>query len=198
MTFQNDLNQSSSHDSMRIIVGLGNPGKKYSFTRHNVGFMTIDSLAERCEITCNKKKFDALIGEGFVGEKRILLTKPQTYVNLSGISVGKIVAYYGCPLDKIMVVCDDLNLSVGKIRIRKKGSSGGHNGLESIAQYMGLEFPRLRIGIGKPIYEDAKEYVLSPFAGDEKETINQAIDKACKAIDTWINTGIEHCMSVFN
>lgn len=183
---------------MRIIVGLGNPGKKYMFTRHNVGFMTIDRLAELYEIDCNKRKFEAIIGEGFVGEKKILIAKPQTYVNLSGVSVGKIAAYYGCPLDRIMVVCDDLNLPVGKIRIRKKGSSGGHNGLDSVAQYAGSEFPRLRIGIGQPINEDAKEYVLTPFTGDEKEIINQAIDKACQAINTWITTGIESCMNVFN
>lgn len=198
MTFQNDLTKSSSQDSMWIIVGLGNPGKKYVFTRHNVGFMTIDRLAGRCEIACNKKKFKAIIGEGFVDGKRILIAKPQTYVNLSGISVGEIVSYYGCPLDKVMVVCDDLNLPVGKIRIRKKGSSGGHNGLESIAQYVGSEFPRLRIGIGKPIGEDAKEYVLTPFKEDEREIINQTIDKACQAIDTWIVTGIESCMNAYN
>lgn len=183
---------------MRIIVGLGNPGKKYNHTRHNVGFMVIDRLAERWEIACNKKKFEAVIGEGFVGGKKILIAKPQTYVNLSGASVVKIGAYYGCSLDKLMVVCDDLNLPVGKIRIRKTGSSGGHNGLESIAQYVGLDFPRLRIGIGNPIYEDAKKYVLSPFAGDEKEIIDQAIDNACQAIDTWITTDIESCMNVFN
>ena len=183
---------------MRIIVGLGNPGKKYMFTRHNVGFMMIDRLAELYEMACNKKKFEAIVGEGFVGEKRILIAKPQTYVNLSGVSVGKIVAYYGYPLDRVMVVCDDLNLPVGKIRIRKKGSSGGHNGLESIAHYVGSEFPRLRIGIGQPIDKDAKEYVLTPFTKDEKEIINQALDKACQAINTWITTGIESCMNVFN
>lgn len=197
MAFQNDLNQSFSQD-LRIIVGLGNPGKKYISTRHNIGFMTIDRLAEQCEIACNKKKFEAIIGEGFIGEKKILISKPQTYVNLSGVSVGKIVAYYGCPLNRIMVVCDDLNLPVGKIRIREKGSSGGHNGLESIAHYVGSEFPRLRIGIGQPVVKDAKEYVLTHFTEDEKEIINQAIDKACHAIDTWVTTGIESCMNVFN
>lgn len=198
MTFQNGLNQFSSQNLMSFIIGLGNPGKKYMFTRHNVGFMTIDRLAERWEIPCKKKKSLAHIGEGFLGEKKVFIAKPQTYMNRSGESVGKIVAYYGCSLNKVMVVCDDLNLPVGKIRIRKNGSSGGHNGLESIAQYVGLEFPRLRIGIGKPVCEDAKEYVLSPFTGDEKEIIDQAIDKACQAIDAWITTGIEHCMNIFN
>jgi PTH1 family peptidyl-tRNA hydrolase len=198
MTFQNDLNQSSDQNLMMVIVGLGNPGKKYMFTRHNIGFMTIDRLAQQWEIGCSKKKFDAIIGEGFVDEKRILIAKPQTYVNRSGVSVVKIGTYYGCPLDNLMVVCDDLNLPVGKIRIRKKGSSGGHNGLESIAQYVGPEFPRLRIGIGQPTYEDAKDYVLSPIRGDEKEVIDQAIDKACQAINAWITTGIEDCINVFN
>ncbi|MGR3311640.1 MAG: aminoacyl-tRNA hydrolase [Candidatus Brocadiales bacterium] len=182
---------------MRIIVGLGNPGKKYISTRHNVGFMTIDRLADWWKIAC-KKKFGAILGEGFVGEKKILIVKPQTYMNRSGDSVGKIMAYYDCSLDNLMVVCDDLNLPVGKIRIRKKGSCGGHNGLESIAQYVGLEFPRLRIGIGRPVYNDAKGYVLSPFTGDEKEIIDQTIDNTCRAIDAWITTGIESCMNVFN
>lgn len=183
---------------MRIIVGLGNPGEKYIFTRHNVGFITIDKLAKRYEIPCKKKKSLSHIGEGFVGEQKILIAKPQTYMNRSGGAVGELVAYYDCPLDNLMVVCDDLNLPVGTIRIRKKGSSGGHNGLESIAQYVGLDFTRLRIGIGNPINEDAKEYVLSPFARDEKEIVDQAIDKSCQAIDVWISTGIEGCMNVFN
>lgn len=185
-------------DSLSIIVGLGNPGKKYRLTRHNVGFSVIDRFSERCDIPCNKKKFEAVIGEGRIGESKVLLAKPQTYMNLSGVSVGKLIAYYGCPQNKLMVICDDLNLPVGAVRVRRKGSSGGHNGLKSIAQHIGSGFPRLRVGIGRPTIMDAKGYVLTPFTEDEKEDINRAIEKACQALDVWITTGIEDCMNVFN
>ena len=136
---------------MKLIIGLGNPGKEYENTRHNVGFNVIDILAKEYDISVTKIKHKALIGEGRIGSEKVLLVKPQTYMNLSGETLIDIYKYYKVDLDNIIVIYDDMDIEPGKIKIRKKGSSGGHNGMKSIIQMIGTEdFPRIRIGIGRP------------------------------------------------
>jgi PTH1 family peptidyl-tRNA hydrolase len=184
---------------MKIVVGLGNPGPKYARTRHNMGFMVVDRLAERLGIRVEGRRFHALLGERAVDGEDLLLVKPLTYVNESGRTVAELQKNYSCPLESIMVICDDLNLPMGRLRIRRKGSSGGHNGLESIISRLGRgDFPRLRIGIGHPSQGEAREYVLSPFLREEEEALEKALDRAYEAVQAWIRGGIEDCMKGFN
>ena len=140
---------------MYLIVGLGNPEPEYSMTRHNMGFDVINSLSERYNISVNKKDFKSLYGVGTIEEKKVVLCKPQTYMNLSGEALIKIIKFYKIPIEKIIVVYDDVDTDIGKIKIRKKGSSGGHNGIKSIIENLNTEeFQRVRIGIGKPIFKE--------------------------------------------
>lgn len=184
---------------MKILIGLGNPGEKYRRTRHNLGFMVIDKLAERLGVESYRRRFQSLLAEKNLDEERFLLVKPQTYVNKSGLAVKKILEHCPCSLDSIMVICDDLNLPLGRLRMRRKGSSGGHKGLESIIYELGSsEFPRLRIGIGPPPGAEARDYVLSPFLKGEEEELEGVLDRACQALVEWTGTGIEGCMKKFN
>lgn len=184
---------------MKILIGLGNPGERYARTRHNLGFMVIDRLAGHLEIKVERRRFESLLGEKPLDGETLLLVKPQTYVNQSGVSTRKVLEHYTCSLDSIMVICDDLNLPLGRLRIRRKGSSGGHNGLESITSCLGsTEFARLRIGIGPPPQGEARDYVLSPFLKDEEEVVAETIEKACEAAMEWVGAGIEGCMKKFN
>lgn len=184
---------------MKIIVGLGNPGKEYALTKHNIGFMLIDKLMEIHGIPCTKKYLYSLIGEGFIGEEKVILAKPQRFINLSGLTVKAIINEYKCSLDSIIIICDDINLPIGKIRIRRGGSSGGHNGIKSIASHLGsLEFPRLRIGIGINENLDIRDYVLSPFNRDDLCYIEVALSIGCSAIETWVKEGIDNCMNKYN
>ena len=185
------------------MVGLGNPGLKYEFTRHNIGFRVVDSLAQDIEIGFKKvKSYYSLISRGMINNHKVMLVKPQTFMNLSGRAVNKVVSYYKISLRDLLIVYDDLNLELGQIRIRKRGSAGGHKGMESIIQYLHTEeIPRLRIGIGNPSVNfnfDCVSYVLSNFNSDEEDKIKETIKPSVKAIKTVIEDGFGKAMRKYN
>ena len=188
---------------MKIVIGLGNPGLKYKFTRHNIGFRIVDGLAQDIETEFKKvKSYYSLISREMINNHKIMLVKPQTFMNLSGRAVTRVASYYKIPLQDLLIVYDDLNLELGQIRIRKKGSAGGHKGMESIMQYLhSEEIPRLRIGIGSPSVNfnfDCVSYVLSNFNGDEENKIKEIIKLSTKAIKTVIEEGFEKAMRKYN
>jgi len=182
------------------VVGLGNPGSKYKDTRHNVGFNTIDCLAQRNNTKISKIKFKALYGETQIGKEKVLLIKPQTYMNRSGESVMEVCNFYKLPVEKIIVIVDDIDISFGSLRIRAKGSAGSHNGMKSIIyQLQSDDFPRVRIGVGKPIEgQDLADYVLSGFNKEERVIIDEAIERAAKAVEKIITEGINSAMNEYN
>lgn len=183
---------------MKIIVGLGNPGKKYLRTRHNMGFMVIDKLSQQLEMECIQNKFQSLFCKK-ADQEEIILLKPQTFMNLSGIAVKEAANMYKCQIQDIMIVCDDLDLPLGKLRIRRTGGCGGHRGLESVAASLGTtDFPRLRMGIGRPKFKDTSGFVLSVFSAEEDVVIAESIEEACRALKTWVYEGIESCMNKYN
>lgn len=186
-----------------MVVGLGNPGLQYEFSRHNIGFRIIDNLALNIETEFKRvKSYDSLVSRGKLMNHKLILVKPQTYMNLSGKSVSKIVSYYRISFQDLLIVYDDLNLELGQIRIRKRGSAGGHKGVESIIQYLNSEdIPRLRIGIGKPSINsnfDYASYVLSNFNNNEKDKISEVIQLSTEAIKTVIEDGLEKAMRKYN
>ncbi len=185
---------------MYIIVGLGNPGKQYENTRHNVGFNVIDILAEEYDISVTKMKHKALIGEGRVGTEKVVLVKPVTYMNLSGESLAEIYNFYKVDTNNIVVIYDDIDLDVGKIRIRKKGSGGTHNGMRSIVKCLGTtDFPRVRVGVSKPEPgRDLANFVLSKFAPDEVADLKEGLEKSVLAIDSIIRENIDLAMNKYN
>lgn len=185
---------------MYVIVGLGNPGKQYDKTRHNVGFDVIDMLAKEYGISVTKIKHKALIGEGRVGNEKVLLVKPQTYMNLSGETLIDIYKYYKVDLSNIIVVYDDIDLDVGKIRIRKKGSGGTHNGMRSITKCLGsTDFPRVRVGVSKPMPgQDLADFVLSRFRKEEAIDLATGLEKTCNALDCIIRENIDLSMNKYN
>ena len=186
---------------MYVITGLGNPTLKYSKTRHNVGFDTIDVLAKKYGIKVKKKQFKALTGEGFIGGEKVILVKPMTYMNNSGESVSEIVKYYKIDPDmELIIISDDLNLDVGVLRIRAKGSAGGHNGLKSIIKCVGTEsFDRVRIGVGKvPAGTDVITHVLTRFSRADRVIVKESFEAAADAIVSIISDGIDKTMSKYN
>jgi PTH1 family peptidyl-tRNA hydrolase len=184
---------------MKVVVGLGNPGGKYSRTRHNIGFLVVDKLVKEFGARLIKNRFDATLYECLIEGEKTVFAKPQTFMNLSGGSVGKIVGAYGCRDDEILVVLDDSDLPLDKIRIREQGGSGGHKGLKSIMDCLGCgTIPRLKIGIGYCPSEYKKEFVLSHFTPEEGGIIEGALDRACKAIGVWCAKGIIDCMNMYN
>ncbi|NMB07464.1 MAG: aminoacyl-tRNA hydrolase [Tissierellia bacterium] len=185
---------------MIAIIGLGNPGRNYVDTRHNVGFKTIDLLAHRNNIKINKIKFKSVYGEGSIDGEKVLLIKPQTYMNNSGIAVMELFNFYKIPIENIVIIVDDVDIEFGKIKIRKKGSAGTHNGLKSIIYHLQDEnFPRLKIGIGKKREnQDLADFVLSKFTKEEQEEIEIAIQNAALAIETIVKDGIDMAMNKFN
>lgn len=185
---------------MFVVIGLGNPGKNYLGTRHNVGFDTIDLLASRNNIYLNKIKFKSIYGEGIIGEEKVILLKPQTYMNNSGMAVLDVYNYYKLPVENILVIVDDVDIEFGTIRIRKKGSDGGHNGLKSIIYQLGIQnFPRIKIGIGKKREgQDLADFVLSRFSKEERPYIEEAVLNAAMAVETIIAYGIDKGMNQFN
>lgn len=187
-------------EDIYLIIGLGNPGKKYENTRHNVGFDTIDYLSYKHSIKVSRIGFKAVYGEGEIEGKRIILLKPQTFMNLSGESVREIVDWYKVPLERVIIIYDDIDLEPGKIRIRPKGSSGSHNGMKSIIyQLQADNFPRIRIGIGRaPERWDLADYVLSKFSKEDREIIDQSIEKAAEAAIMVTNNGADKAMNRFN
>jgi len=184
-----------------LVVGLGNPGDQYEYTRHNVGFLTIDELAERKGIPVQRLKHRALTNVTELGGCKALLMKPVTYMNLSGEAVGDAARFYHIPPERVLVISDDVSLPLGRLRIRRSGSAGGHNGLKSIIQHLGSEnFPRLKIGVGgkpRPDY-DMADWVLSRFTGADREVIGQAVKRAAGAVECYLREGPDQAMSRFN
>jgi PTH1 family peptidyl-tRNA hydrolase len=185
---------------MKVLIGLGNPGKKYAGTRHNVGFEVIAELARRHGASRPKVKFEAEIAEASVSDQRLLLAAPQTYMNNSGRAVRQLFDFYQLAVPDLLVACDDINLPLGKLRVRRSGSSGGQKGLENIIQHMGApDVARLRIGIGQPPPgRDSADYVLERFHKSELAAIDKAITMAADAVEMWITGGIDRTMNQFN
>jgi PTH1 family peptidyl-tRNA hydrolase len=184
---------------MKIIVGLGNPGAKYSGTRHNIGFEVIDYLAAAPGCTPFREKFEAFVAEFKEGEETVLLIKPLTFMNLSGRAVRAILDFYKLPVEQLLIVCDDFNLPLGKLRIRMKGSHGGQNGLRNIQEQLGTDaYNRLRIGVGQPAPGDAVDFVLSRFKPGERSATEEAVAQAAQAVLVWIRQGVEASMNRFN
>ena len=183
---------------MKLIVGLGNPGKKYEHTRHNMGFDTVDLFAELAKIDIDKEAFKGLVGRGKVFDEDIYLLKPQTFMNLSGESVREIVNYFKIDIEDVIIIYDDMALETGKIRLRASGSSGGHKGMQNIIDNLGSEeIKRIRIGIGEPTY-DTIDYVLSKPTSDEKPFIEDAIKEAVEALKTILKNNFEVAMNKYN
>ena len=184
-----------------LLVGLGNPGTQYENTRHNVGFLVADELAERQNAPIQRLKFKALTNLLTISGEKVLVMKPVTYMNLSGEAVRQAVDFYKIPPERVLVVSDDTALAVGRLRIRKGGSAGGHNGLKNIIQHLGTDqFPRIKVGVGQkphPDY-DMADWVLSKFAGEDLKTITEAIRKAADAVECLIQEGPDKAMNRFN
>jgi len=185
---------------MKLIVGLGNPGKKYETTRHNIGFVVVSALADKFKIKLNSKAFKSLIGKGEILGEEIITVLPQCYMNNSGEAVALLLPRKKLRLKDLLVICDDVNLSLGIMRIRAKGSSGGHKGLESIIGRLGTsEFSRLRIGIGKKgLKGNLSDYVLSPFNKKEMQVLDEIVDSAIACCEFWIREGAERAAHYFN
>ena len=185
---------------MKLIVGLGNPGKKHQRTRHNLGFLVIDRLAQLNHIAIGKKCCDSLIGEWFHRDETIVLAKPQTFMNRSGEAVKGLLAEYRGTADDVVVVYDDLDLPLGRIRIRPQGSAGGHRGILSIQEHLaGAPFCRVRVGIGRPPEGmDAVNYVLEPFSAVELDALSEIVDRAAASVECLVTDGIERAMGRFN
>lgn len=183
-----------------IAVGLGNPGKKYEGTRHNAGFCALDNLAQRWDIAVTKSKFDALYGTGSVNGHKIMLLKPQTFMNASGIAVQKAAAFYKVPPQNIIVLFDDISLAPGRLRVRLQGSAGGHNGIKSIIGFMGQDFPRVKIGVGEkpnPQY-DLADWVLGHLTEAERKSISARYDDAAKACELIMDGKAAEAMNLCN
>lgn len=185
---------------MILIVGLGNPDRRYRGTRHNIGWEVIDRLARRNGIAVEDEDGWALVGRGTIAQARVILAKPQTYVNLSGVAVQDLRRRHHAKLGDIFVIVDDLDLPLGRLRIRPKGGHGGHNGLRSVIEALGSEaFPRVRVGVGRPPEgRDPAEFVLTKFAPDERKVVIAALDRAAEAIEVAVAEGLEAAMSQFN
>jgi len=184
---------------MIILIGLGNPGREYELTRHNMGFLTMDLLSENLGIPIQKLKHRALIGEGHAGGKKVILAKPQTFMNLSGESVRPLVEYYGADMADVLLVYDDIDLAVGDVRIRRKGSGGTHNGMRSVIYQLARDdFPRIRIGIGTSGCIPLEKYVLMKMPSNEQPLLVDAIKRAAKACEVFIESGIDAAMRLQN
>ena len=184
-----------------LVVGLGNPGARYESTRHNMGFLALDRLAEREKLRFNKLRFKAWTAEWELGEDKVLVMKPQTYMNLSGESVGAAARFYKIPADHILVVSDDIALPVGKLRLRAAGSAGGHNGLKNIIRHLGSDrFPRIKVGVGMPqnAEYDIADWVTGMPMGEEQKILLDALDRAAQAIPAVITLGMDKAMNRFN
>ena len=178
---------------MKLIIGLGNPGKEYENTRHNTGFMVLDRLSEKLNIEISQNKFKGLYGKGKYKGEDVLLLKPQTYMNLSGESVRQVMDFFKISQEDILVVYDDLDMPVGKLRLRQSGSAGGHNGIKNIILHN-----RIRVGIDRSKYIKVVDYVLSRFTSEEQEAIEQGVENASDAIIDYLEHGFNHAMNRFN
>ncbi len=186
---------------MYLIVGLGNPGRDYLETRHNIGFEAVDALCAKYDISLSKEKHRAIIGEGRIGGEKVVVAKPQTFMNLSGESVRELQDWYKIEPEQILVIYDDISLPTGKLRIRERGSAGGHNGIKNIIYQLGTDvFPRIKIGVGRPEHPefDCKDYVLGRFSKAETEILVPAVVRVAEAVETLIAQGAAVAMNRFN
>lgn len=184
-----------------LVVGLGNPGLQYESTRHNMGFLTLDLLADREKLRFNKLRYKAWTAEWKLGDEKVLVMKPQTYMNLSGESVGQAARFYKIPADHILVVSDDISLPAGKLRLRAGGSAGGHNGLKNIIQHLGTDqFPRIKVGVGSPKQgeHDIVDWVTGKPMGEDQKVIADTLERASRAISAVITLGMDKAMNRFN
>ncbi|KAB2662380.1 MAG: aminoacyl-tRNA hydrolase [Verrucomicrobia bacterium] len=188
--------------ALSLIVGLGNPGSEYQDTRHNAGFMLADALAKSWGAGWRlERKFFAMVAEATVGGRRVLLCKPQTYMNASGEAVGPLVRFHRVEPDRVLVLVDDADLTLGVVRLRPEGSPGGHHGLESVEQHLGTRgYPRLKLGIARPMQgvRDITGHVLGRFAADEREVWQRVLERAGRQSETWLADGISRAMSLYN
>lgn len=183
---------------MFLIVGLGNPGSQYEDTRHNIGFKVVDNIAKEYNIEINRQKFKGMCGEGFINGEKVILLKPTTYMNLSGESIREVVDFYKLSNEDILVIYDDISLDVGRLRIREKGSAGGHNGIKSIIAHLGTDiFPRIKVGVGQPNV-DLVNYVLGKFTKEEMEVLSESIDASTKASKEIISSDVKTAMNIYN
>lgn len=194
------MESSEGEDTtMYIIAGLGNPGAKYEGTRHNVGFSVIDALAEAHNISVDKKQFKGLTGRGMIAGEQVLLLKPLTFMNLSGESLRAAFDFYKPDTDQMLVIFDDISLETGQLRIRKKGSAGGHNGVKSIIAHLGTtEFPRIKVGVGEPKRGELVDFVLGHFHGEDAAVMKEAVKTAAGAVETFLGEGPEAAMNIYN
>ena len=184
---------------MKLIVGLGNPGKEYAGTRHNCGFMVIDRLASKLNVDVDQNKFKGLYAKVKYHGEDIILLKPQTYMNLSGESVNAVMNFFKIDKDDLLVIYDDLDMPVGKLRLRKTGSAGGHNGIKNIIAHLNSQdFKRIRVGIDRHKYMNVADYVLSRFSKVESEAIEQGIENATNAVLDYLDNGFNHAMNYYN
>lgn len=183
---------------MLAVLGLGNPGDEYRNTRHNVGFRVVEKLAGELGERVEKQRFRSLVAEARIGNEKVLLACPQTFMNESGRAASAVVDFYGLEPKQVLVICDDFHLDLGRLRVRKGGSAGGHNGVDSVIRELGTEeFPRLRVGIGECRGETVG-YVLGRFSRADEEKIGPAIERAAQAVRVWVEQGTEACMNRFN
>ena len=184
-----------------LVVGLGNPGDQYENTRHNAGFRVVDELADRGDFPVQRLKFHALTNTAVIGGQGVLVMKPVTYMNLSGEAVGEAARFYKLPPDHVLVISDDVDLPLGKLRLRKGGSAGGHNGLKSIIQHLGTaQFPRLKVGVGgkpHPDY-DMADWVLGKLQGEDKKAMDEAARRAAQAVECLLSQGMDKAMNQYN
>ena len=198
LSFLGRLLKRKETEHMFLIVGLGNPSKQYENTRHNVGFQAIDALADKYGISVDTKKHRAFIGKGVIGGHKVVLAKPQTFMNLSGESIRSMLDYYKLDEEsELLVIYDDVSLDVGNLRIRKKGSAGGHNGVKSILAHLGHDvFGRIKVGVGeKPKGWDLADYVLGTFSKAERQLIDESLPKICHAVEIILNDGMDEAMN---
>ena len=196
---RDDMNNDGDESGRTLIVGLGNPGREHADNRHNIGFMTIDRLAEANHISMGRVQQRAIIGSGRIADQDVILAKPQTYMNRSGESVGSLARFYKISTAKILVVYDELDLPFGSLRLRQQGGAGGHNGMKSVIQHLGNDFPRLRLGIGRPPGQmDPAAYVLQDFRSTDLPVVDALLADACSAITGFLIDGIDLAMTWHN
>ena len=194
-----DRSEMVDSENRVLLVGLGNPGKEHRHNRHNVGFMAIDALAAKHGLTLGRVQNKAIVGDGRVAGRSVIMIKPQTFMNRSGDAVGPLARYYRVAPEHILVIYDDIDLPPGTVRLREKGGSGGHNGMKSIIQHLGQDFPRLRLGVGRPSGRmPPAAYVLQDFGRDEQEVLEAMMGQAVQAVETYLVDGIELAMSRHN
>lgn len=189
-----------SNETRLLVVGLGNPGAKYAGNRHNIGFRCVDRLAGAHGLVFDKKQAKAVLAQGQIGGRRVILTKPQTFVNSSGEAVAPLARFYKVEAHDVLVIYDDLDLPQGTIRIRPRGSSGGHNGLKSIVEHLGTQgFPRIRVGIGRPPGRmEPKGYVLQDFSAAELQVMDEVCERVLAALEVFVEQGVKEAMNRFN